>query len=232
MPADRSWRCSITMMFARPIASNVRWRSSTNHLITTSSEVGSKRLMPEANASEVIRPPIDHDEIDGAHLRGYCSIWHSSAMMRRQAIIEAGGYRNGFDSAADFDLWLRLAEVGKVANIPKVLLRYRLHEHATSERQLNTQREFALRSCQDAWERRGIAGQFEPVTHWRPGTDRASRHEFALKYGWTAWVHGHRDTWWTYAREALRLRPFALSSWKLLVFGFLKSPPGAAGSVH
>ena len=66
--------------------------------------------------------------------------------------------------------------------------------------------------------------RFEAFDYWRPGKDKASRHKFALQYGWVAWNHGHRKTWWTFATEALRLRPLALDSWRLLIFGGLRKP--------
>ncbi len=50
------------------------------------------------------------------------------------------------------------------------------------------------------------------------------RHKFVVQHGWVAWNHGNTETWRSDVREALRLRPFALSSWRLLIFGVLKSP--------
>jgi hypothetical protein len=145
-------------------------------------------------------------------------------MMRAEAVAAVGGYNKDFPPAEDLELWLRLAEVGKLANLPQVLVRYRLHQSALSERQRQTQQDRARLACENAWSRRGIEGTFEATEHWRPGKDRESRHHFALRYGWVAWNHNHRHTWWTYVREAVRLRPFALSTWNLFFFGLLKKP--------
>jgi hypothetical protein len=47
---------------------------------------------------------------------------HPSVMARRQALVEAGGYRD-VDGPEDYDLWLRLAARGaRLANLPEVLL--------------------------------------------------------------------------------------------------------------
>ncbi len=172
----------------------------------------------------VLRSPTSHEDIDRTHLSGYSSIWHPTAMVRRFAIINAGCYRSEFMHAEDLDLWLRLAELGKLANLRQVVLRYRLHAGSVSETEGPMQRAAAQRACESAWRRRGIEGRFEAIDHWRPGNDKESRHKFALQYGWVAWNHGHTQTWRNYAWQALRLRPCALSSWRLLIFGLLKSP--------
>jgi glycosyltransferase involved in cell wall biosynthesis len=52
---------------------------------------------------------------------------HPTVMMRSDALALAGGYRNSFEPAEDMDLWLRLAEVGELANLDVKVLRYRVH---------------------------------------------------------------------------------------------------------
>jgi glycosyltransferase involved in cell wall biosynthesis len=172
----------------------------------------------------LIKSPVHHADIDQCNLRGLSSIWHPTAMIRKKAMLKIAGYKSRNKSAEDLDLWLRLAEIGKLANIPQVLLKYRLHENATSEASGKLQQENARHACEQAWQRRNIKGHYEPSEHWRPGADKASRHKFALKYGWIAWRNLNRETWWTYACQALRMKPFALSSWRLMIAGLLKSP--------
>jgi glycosyltransferase involved in cell wall biosynthesis len=172
----------------------------------------------------IIRPPLNHKEIDEAHLRGRCSIWHSAAMIQAKALSNVGGYDHHFAPTEDLDLWLRLAEIGKVANVPQVVMQYRVHAGGISENERDQQLRLAQFACETAWARRGIEGRFEANEHWRPGKDKASRHKFALQYGWVAWNHNHRSTWWTYTCEAIWLRPFSVSTWKLLFFGFFRVP--------
>lgn len=52
--------------------------------------------------------------------------------MRRSAVLKAGGYRkifksNEVDIAEDFDLWLRMAKLGKIRNLNSCLTKYRQH---------------------------------------------------------------------------------------------------------
>jgi len=53
---------------------------------------------------------------------------HGSIMMRAEAARTVGGYRLEFATAEDYDLWLRLSEIGELANIPSVLYHLRIHQ--------------------------------------------------------------------------------------------------------
>jgi glycosyltransferase involved in cell wall biosynthesis len=55
-----------------------------------------------------------------------------STMMRRDAVVAAGGFREPFKVGEDFDVALRLSERGRLANLPDVILEYRLHPSNTS----------------------------------------------------------------------------------------------------
>ncbi len=48
-------------------------------------------------------------------------------MMRADAVRQMGGYRAALDHAEDYDLWLRMAERHRLANLPDRLLCYRHH---------------------------------------------------------------------------------------------------------
>src|SRR5262245_56176631 len=149
----------------------------------------------------ILKPPSTHDEIDQAQLRGFTSIWHPTALVRKNAVMRIGGYRGEYTHAEDLDLWLRLAELGKLASVPEVVRKYRLHSGSVSEQYVQVQIQAAKRACADAWRRREVAGRFEAVEPWRPN-EAGARHKFALQYGWVAWQHGHKRTWWAYVCEA------------------------------
>jgi hypothetical protein len=55
-----------------------------------------------------------------------------TTMMRRQAAVDVGGFREPFKVGEDLDLFLRLMEVGKLENLPEILLHYRLHPGSTT----------------------------------------------------------------------------------------------------
>lgn len=60
---------------------------------------------------------------------------HPTIMMRSDEVKALGGYRKPLKAAEDFDLWLRVAETGKLANLPEPLLRYRIHPDQVSASQ-------------------------------------------------------------------------------------------------
>ena len=57
-------------------------------------------------------------------LRWKNPISHPSVLFRKSVILRAGNYRD-CPSAEDFDLWLRVAELVEIRNLPEVLLNYR-----------------------------------------------------------------------------------------------------------
>jgi glycosyltransferase involved in cell wall biosynthesis len=66
--------------------------------------------------------PDYHDEPDPYGLLLKKSIYgHSEVMFRRSVYDEVGGYRPFFKYSQDNDLWLRMGERGKLAQIPQVL---------------------------------------------------------------------------------------------------------------
>lgn len=53
---------------------------------------------------------------------------HPSVMMRKEAVMNVGGYRAVFSHCEDYDLWLRISELGyAIVNLPRPLLNYRVH---------------------------------------------------------------------------------------------------------
>ncbi|MBX3215874.1 MAG: glycosyltransferase [Labilithrix sp.] len=59
-------------------------------------------------------------------------VCHPSTMIRRAALDAVGGFRDG-EFAEDYDLWLRLVAAGwGIAKVPRVLLRWRIHERNTT----------------------------------------------------------------------------------------------------
>jgi GT2 family glycosyltransferase len=80
------------------------------------------------------RPPSEPNEIDTALQRGNPMI-HSAIMARAELVRRVGGYRPAFEAAEDYDLWLRLAEETRLANLCEILIDYRVHPQAVTGRQ-------------------------------------------------------------------------------------------------
>jgi glycosyltransferase involved in cell wall biosynthesis len=70
-------------------------------------------------------PTDPHDVRRMLRLRN--ALAHPAAMFRREAALQAGGYRHQFPGAEDYDLWLRMLELGDIANLATDVLAYRVH---------------------------------------------------------------------------------------------------------
>jgi hypothetical protein len=75
--------------------------------------------------------PSEDSEIQSA-LAVQCSFYQPAVLMRRDALIRVGSYRAAFGQSEDYDLWLRIAEHFRCANLKQVVLRYRIHPRQVS----------------------------------------------------------------------------------------------------
>jgi glycosyltransferase involved in cell wall biosynthesis len=157
---------------------------------------------------------LAHEAIDAELMRGRgTALVHPSVALRRAAVLAAGNYRIGCPWAEDLDLFLRLAERGRLANLPEVLLEYRQHPQTVNATRAVEQRRSVNRVLCEAHERRGLPH--------RDGTPLPSvAQPPALLDHWTRWARaaiggGHRATARHYAWRVLRTAPLAWASWRL-----------------
>jgi len=64
---------------------------------------------------------------------------HSSAFYRTQVIRDLGGYRVRFKCAQDYDLWLRLSEVGELTSLSEPVVQLRRHTQQISNNDAGSQ---------------------------------------------------------------------------------------------
>lgn len=83
--------------------------------------------------------PKTHEEFLEHIEKGWPLICHPVAMFRRDVVLSIGGYHAAFRHCEDYDLWLRLASVTRLANIPERLIRYRHYENQVSSRHATEQ---------------------------------------------------------------------------------------------
>lgn len=77
--------------------------------------------------------PTTSDELESWLAKG-CYLAHPTVVFRKDKFKEVGGYKRAYDGAEDYDLWLRLSEVGKIANLDIVLTKYRKHDQQVTNR--------------------------------------------------------------------------------------------------
>lgn len=71
--------------------------------------------------------PSENEEIKAALLFTN-AFAHPTVVIRKEILERCGPYEEGLVPAEDYELWIRIAENYKIANIPAYLLKYRVHE--------------------------------------------------------------------------------------------------------
>ncbi len=83
--------------------------------------------------------PVSHNEVKVFTLTG-CPVGHPTVLIRKEVFTVHGiWYDQNYLHAEDYDLWVRILEVGKIENIPQVLLEYRVHEEQVSSKEKEVQ---------------------------------------------------------------------------------------------
>jgi glycosyltransferase involved in cell wall biosynthesis len=78
--------------------------------------------------------PTKSADIEQDLLGGRSCLAHPTVAFRRDVVRAIGGYRAIFEHAEDFDLWLRLSEHHRLANLADVLVDLRCHATNVSRR--------------------------------------------------------------------------------------------------
>jgi glycosyltransferase involved in cell wall biosynthesis len=62
----------------------------------------------------------------------YSPLPHPGTTFRRDSVNQVGGYRKSFELVEDWDLWLRLLEIGDIVNLNETVVLYRQHENQST----------------------------------------------------------------------------------------------------
>ena len=159
---------------------------------------------------------LTHEEID-AELLGSGGGWaivQPSAMMRTEAVRRVGAYRGRHNVSEDQDLFLRLAEVGRVANLAEPLLLYRRHYQSVMHTQWRQREEVKERIVREAYQRRGLPmPEGWKFDDWKP-TPLAQQ---VREWGWAALKRGNVAVARKHALSAVKAAPLSGEAWKLLL---------------
>ena len=82
-----------------------------------------------------------------------CYFVHGGAMLRTSALRRSAGFDSRYAHAEDYELWLRLVDEHRLANVPRVLLTVRRHGDSVSNRFHEIQRQNSYRALQASLER-------------------------------------------------------------------------------
>ena len=166
--------------------------------------------------------PLGHEEIEAALLRGDGgSLIHPVVMLRRTALEAIGGYRPEAYFVEDLDLYLRLARVGRLANLPEPLLFYRVHPGSMNFVKYTGRRAAELRVLAEAHRERRLP--FDSGAMSLPDGDWADVAAHHRDWAVTALRFGRRRVAVRHALHTCRLRPADRRSWRCLAYA-LRAP--------
>lgn len=180
--------------------------------------VGSKIILIDDEGLEICQflAGITHEEIDARHLSGLSGIGgalcHPSAAIRKQALITINGYREDYKYTEDLDLFLRLAEIGMLANIDEPLLFYRQHVASVCHTSSGEQRLSGENAIRAAIQRRGIVNP--PKINSRVPS-KILLADLYKKWAWWAIGAGNIMAARKYARKLIFNAPFSMQTWKI-----------------
>jgi hypothetical protein len=177
--------------------------------------VGTRVVLIDPYGSRVEKPAhkTTHEEIEAELLMGVgWALVHPSVMMRREQLIQVGGYREDLMVSEDLDLFLRLAEVGKLANLTDVLLQYRQHLGSVNYTKYEQQKAVKRQIVADAYRRRHL-----PMPqNWAFRERKLLPHpEQYRRWGWAALRGGNLGVARRHAWSAIRQAPLSLDTWRL-----------------
>lgn len=177
--------------------------------------VGTQMMLidPEGQPLRPFIGALAHADIDAAHLVGKGgAIAHATAAMRKAAVLRVGGYRAQFPHAEDIDLFLRLAEVGSLANLPDILYEYRQHLDSICHSHTVAQRS----SCRRAVDEARLRRRLPPLDYDETFSPDISLAELHRKWGWWALGAGHLASARKHALRATWCKPFDIETLRLL----------------
>jgi glycosyltransferase involved in cell wall biosynthesis len=176
--------------------------------------VGSRMQMIEPYGSPLrdSEHKLTHEEIEAALLTadGW-ALPQPAAMLRKSVAMKVGAYRKDYLWSEDLDLFLRMAEVGKLANLPDVLVKYRIHPNSTNWKKRDIQMANKPKLIREAYERRGKTPPAD--INFKMPWDQPAGERYTF-WVWCALkdknVFGARK----HAVSALKAAPLSTASWK------------------
>ncbi|MCI0364311.1 MAG: glycosyltransferase [Phycisphaerales bacterium] len=187
--------------------------------------VGSPVLMIDSEGLPIRRHavPQTHDEIESALVNPTkWAMFHPTMMARADVMRDLGGYSLEFCNLEDLDVFFKLAERGRLANLPDVLVHYRQHFASICYTKSMDHPRLHVRILEEASKRRGadltlqLDRQYlelKPMPKPRAG---ATRWAYEIMWAWWALDSRYVETARRHALKAFRIRPLSPATWLLL----------------
>ena len=130
---NRAWRLARAPLLARLDADDLALPARIERqrsFLAAHPEVGligtgAREVRADGSEVAIVSPPSDDEAIRRSLIRRNPFV-HSSVMMRRELVEQLGGYDESLAVAQDYDLWMRMSRVTRLANLPAPLVVRRL----------------------------------------------------------------------------------------------------------
>jgi glycosyltransferase involved in cell wall biosynthesis len=154
------------------------------------------------------------------------SMIHPAVMIRATGMSAVNGYRPAFAGyGEDWDLFLRLSTQGTLANLPEILLQYRVHPQSYNRTRNASQLDALLRALNVVRSQHGLA-PLETLPGTQPQISRAEVHRL-----WAEWAIEGAElrTARRHSLISVAYAPFRRVSWQFLKYS-LSLPGGPVSS--
>ena len=161
----------------------------------------------------------EHVELDSEAIgNGVNPVLHPSAMMRSEAVGRVGGYRQEACWSEDLDLFLRLAEIGQIRNVPTKYLLYRSHVTSVCRSRREEQIEVIIPVLREAWSRRGIDPPQLDIEAFKQALRGSTARGDEIREGLIvkALRSGNRKIAMKHAASFIRAKPLSVRAWNTL----------------
>lgn len=146
--------------------------------------------------------PRNHEEFLHAIEQSAPLLCHPAVIFRRDIVRAVGGYHAAFRHCEDMDLWLRLASITRIANVPERLLRYRHYGDQVSSRYATEQQIGAAVALLAFKERQ--AGRPDPTEHLQELPPIEELNQLFGREGVSRWVRARVAPGILYSHSSLR----------------------------
>jgi len=168
-----------------------QWTWLEAHPNTVAGGTWAQRIDAAGRSLGFARSPQEHADIQTSLRRGNGgAIIHPTLMVRRDAFEAVGGYDDTYRHIEDLDLYLKLADLGELGNLPAVGLAYRQHPASANAKRFSVQlalRHQRLASVAESDTRYLPIAQEPLARRWASWALRDSEKGNGLRYAILAW---------------------------------------------
>lgn len=129
----------IARMDADDISSPIRFEEQIKYIKDEVAVIGSQAFFIDENGKVYgnTKLPVTHNEILSKLINQVSNIIHPSVIINKKMLEKVGGYDSKMQVAEDYDLWLRISNIGTIINVNENLLSLRKHGNNISSNNLN-----------------------------------------------------------------------------------------------